>query len=396
MIVRGALVYTGEHKFIPKNLYIIGERIVEEAVYGRPEPGETVVDGTGLYALPGLVDIHLHGAAGYDCCDGDPKGLAEIAKFEADNGILAFCPATMSWGEEVLNRVADAAKAYRASRDGDETEWGADLAGIHMEGPFVNPNRAGAQNPRYLTSPDLELFDRLQERCGGLIRLLSLAPELEGALDFIETRSGRTAISLAHTEADYETAAAAFERGACHMTHLYNAMPGIGHRAPGPIPAALECGATAELICDGVHVHPATVRFTFRVFGADRVVLVSDSMRACGMPEGTYLLGGQRVKVRGRRAALAEDGSVIAGSVTHLFDCVRRAVREMGVPLEDALRAASENPARVIGLDGDYGSLEPGHLANIVLTDENLGIRRIIRRGRERAEIRCEGEGDGL
>ena len=179
----------------------------------------------------------------------------------------------------------------------------------------------------------------------------------------------------------YDTAIAAFDLGASHMTHLYNAMPGITHREPGPIIAALERKAEVELITDGVHIHPAMVRFTFRTFGDDRVILIADSMMACGLPDGQYSLGGQAVTVKGPRATLTEQPGVIAGSATCLYDCMKRAVLDMGVPLESAVRAASENPARSIGVDADYGSLAAGRYGNVILADKALEIQSVIQKG---------------
>ncbi len=189
-------------------------------------------------------------------------------------------------------------------------------------------------------------------------------------------------ISIAHTCTSYDTALAAFDAGATsHMTHLYNAMPGITHREPGPIIAALERGAEVELITDNVHIHPAVVRFTFNTFGDDHVILIADSMMACGLPDGQYSLGGQAVTVHGRRATLTEQEGTIAGSATCLFDCMKRTVLEMGVPLESAVRAASENPAKSIGIDNDYGSLSAGRYGNVILADEALNIKAVIQKG---------------
>ena len=229
---------------------------------------------------------------------------------------------------------------------------------------------------------DAGMFRRLQARSGGLIKLVDVAPEEPGNLDFIRACRDEVRISIAHTCTDYETAKEAFAAGASHMTHLYNAMPGITHRAPGPIIAALEEDAEVELITDGVHIHPAMVRFTFRTFGDSHVILVADSMMACGLPDGQYSLGGQAVTVCGPRATLTEHPDTIAGSATCLYDCMRHAVLDMGVPLASAVRAASLNPARSIGIDADYGSLEPGRWGNVVLADGQLNIQKVIRRGK--------------
>ena len=373
MIIKNAKVYTPEHRFVRQDLVIRGGRIVPDAP--APEPGEEVLDAEGLYALPGLVDIHFHGAVGHDFCDADPDGLQAIADFEASKGVLAICPATMTFSEEILNGIMDAAAAHKNER-------GADLVGINMEGPYISPRKVGAQNPKYVMGADAGMFRRLQARSGGLIKLVDVAPEEPGNLDFIRACRDEVRISIAHTCTDYETAKEAFAAGASHMTHLYNAMPGITHRAPGPIIAALEEGAEVELITDGVHIHPAMVRFTFRTFGDSHVILVADSMMACGLPDGQYSLGGQAVTVCGPRATLTEHPDTIAGSATCLYDCMRHAVLDMGVPLASAVRAASLNPARSIGIDADYGSLEPGRWGNVVLADGQLNIQKVIRRGK--------------
>ena len=371
MIIKNALIYTPRHTFEKGSILIREGRIVP---FGTPEEGEEVLDAEGLYALPGLVDIHFHGAMGKDFCDGTEEAIQTLADFEASKGVLAICPATMTFSEEILNGVMDAAAAHKNGK-------GADLVGINMEGPFISPKKVGAQNPEYVHTADIEMFRRLQKRANGLIKLVDVAPEEPGALDFIRACRDEVRISIAHTCTDYDTAIAAFEAGATHMTHLYNAMPGITHRAPGPIIAALEKGAEVELITDNVHIHPAMVRFTFRTFGDDHMILIADSMMACGLPDGQYSLGGQAVTVEGRRATLTEQPGTIAGSATCLYDCMKVAVREMNVPLESAVRAASENPARSIGIDADYGSLAAGRYGNVILADADLNIQAVIQKG---------------
>ena len=371
MIIKNAMVYTPQHVFAKGDIVIRGGRIVFGAA---PQLDEEIIDAEGLYALPGLLDLHFHGAVGHDFCDASEEAIQALADFEASKGVLAICPATMTYSEEILGGIMDAAAAHKNGR-------GADLVGINMEGPFISPDKIGAQNPKYLHKADVDMFRRLQERAGGLIKLVDMAPEEDGALDFIARCRGEVRISIAHTCTSYETAKKAFAAGASHMTHLYNAMPGITHREPGPIIAALEDHAEVELITDGVHIHPAMVRFTFNTFGADRVVLIADSMMACGLPDGQYSLGGQAVTVKGPRATLTEHPGVIAGSTTCLYDCMRRAVLDMGVPLESAVRAASENPARSIGVDSDYGSLAAGRYGNVILADRELNIQKVIQKG---------------
>ena len=378
MVWKGAKVYTENHIFEKKDLYIKGRRIES----GSPGEGEAVFDASGLYAIPGLVDIHFHGCVGEDLCEADEEGLRKIAQYQAENGVLAICPATMTYGEEKLSRICQQIAAFAEKQDEKAEGMEADLVGIHLEGPFLSEEKLGAQNPAYLALPDAAMVDRLQEKAKGLIKLVDVAPELEGSEAFIRELGEKMKISLAHTNATYEQALQAFEAGAEHITHLYNAMPGMHHRMPGPVIAAMEQGTEAELICDGVHVHPAMVRLTFKLFGSDKVILISDSMEACGLPDGVYQLGGQSVTVKGNRAVLTESPVTIAGSTTNLLKCMRVAVKEAGISLEDAVRACTENPARAIGVEDVYGSLTPGHMANVVFLDEELQIRAIIQKGK--------------
>ena len=293
---------------------------------------------------------------------------------------MTLCPATMTYSEEILTDVVENIKDF-VLKEKDNYSLG-EIVGINMEGPFISGKKMGAQNPKYQRNPDIGMFERLLEKSGGLIKLVDIAPENEGAMEFIESCHEKVCISLAHMTADYDTAIKAFEAGAKHMTHLYNAMPGINHREPGPIIAALEKDAQVELIADGVHVHPAMVRFTFNTFKEDKIILISDSMEATGLADGVYQLGGQSVTKRGARAALTEDENTIAGSVTDLYGCFKKAVLDMKVPLEKAVRAVTENPAAAIGIDKDYGSLEAGHYANILLLDDELNIVKRIYKGK--------------
>lgn len=304
-----------------------------------------------------------------------------MADYELSRGVTQICPAGMTLDREALLAMCANARRHRETAKG-----GADLVGINLEGPFLSPEKKGAQNGAWLRNPDAALFRELQNEAKGLVKLVSVAPELPGALDFIQQVGERVCVSIAHTTADYETALAAFQAGARQVTHLYNAMPPFAHRAPGVVGAAFDTPESrVELICDGVHVHPSVVRATFRMFGPDRVILVSDTMRAAGMPDGDYTLGGQDVHVEGRRATLA-DGT-LAGSATDLMACMVTAV-EMGIPLHHAVKAAAVNPARAIGIYSRVGSLEPGKRANLVLLDRDLRVREVIFRGRTVEPVR--------
>lgn len=369
MKIINAKVYTEEGIFLRKDVCTDGEKIAEQS------SDDLVLDGGGCYLIPGLTDIHFHGCMGRDFCDGSTESIEEMAVYEASQGITTIVPATMTLSREELKKICKAAGAYR-------NEKGAILCGINMEGPFIALARKGAQNGDYVHKPDAAMFRELNQASGNLVRLLAIAPEEPGAMECIEELRGEVVLSLAHTTADYETAAEAFRRGASHVTHLYNAMNGLSHRSPGVVGAAADDEKVeAELICDGLHVHPVTVRQTFKMFGDDRIILISDSMEATGMPDGEYALGGQKVIKKGNLATLA-DGT-LAGSATNLMDCLRIAVRKMGIPLESAVKCAAVNSAKSVGIYGTYGSITPGKTANLVLLrEEDLSTAKVILKGR--------------
>ena len=339
-----------------------------------------IFDASDCYVIPGLCDIHLHGCMSFDACDGTKEALAAMAKYEASVGVTSILPTTMTYPEETLTTIAKAVADYR--KYDNDTEGFATIHGINMEGPFISPEKKGAQNPKYIQNPDYDMFHRINVASGNSVRLCDIAPETDGAMEFIDKAKDETRISLAHTTADYDTCKEAFKRGAKHLTHLFNAMPAFTHRAPGPIGAAAENeNVTPELICDGVHVYPAAVNMMYKVFGADRLIMISDSMRATGLPDGEYELGGQPVIVKGRRATL-HDGT-IAGSATNLFDCMMTAVKEMNIPLADAILCASRNPAKAIGVYDTVGSITIGKQADFVIINKSdLSIKKVIVRGK--------------
>lgn len=375
MIIRNASVYTEDGIFVEKDIYIANGRFVN----GEDKVTDTqVISAAGCYAIPGLTDIHFHGCMGFDFCDGTREAVDEIAAYELSAGVTNIVPATMTLSEEMLLTICQTAKAY--AEEGFH-EGRARFQGINMEGPFLSMEKKGAQNGAYIHAPDVAMFERLKEASGDRIRLLDVAPETPGAMEMIQKCRDHVVVSLAHTCADYDTAMEAFDAGASHMTHLYNAMPPYTHRAPGPIGAAADRQKVeVELITDGVHIHPASVRTTFRMFGDDRIILISDSMRATGLEDGDYTLGGQDVKVIGNKAVLA-DGT-IAGSVTNLLDCMRTAVLHMGIPLESAVKCAAVNPAKSVGIYDEYGSISPGKKADVVLLrKEDLTVKHVIMEG---------------
>lgn len=333
--------------------------------------------------LPGMVDIHIHGNSGLDFSDGDYEELKTIARYLAFAGTTSFSATSMTMPEDSL------AKAYRnAVRLRGEAPPGcAVIRSITMEGPFFNEAKKGAQAARYLRLPDINMLRRLQEAADGMIRIACVAPELEGALEYIrEARSAGYVVSAAHTNARYEEAVAGFEAGINHLTHLYNAMPSLLHREPGVIGAAAERpNVTVELIGDGIHVHPSAVRAAFKMFGPERICLISDAIPAAGLKEGgAALLGGQKITIVNGRAIL--EGGTLAGSIASLFDCVRRAIK-FGIPAEDALRCATYNPARVIGA-GDIGVIAAGKRADFLVCGSDWALKDVYIAGNklERAQ----------
>lgn len=371
MKIINAKVYTEDGTFQVRDVYTSGEKISEQ------NTDDMVIDGSGCYLIPGLTDIHFHGCVGHDFCDGTHESMEAMAVYEASQGITTIVPATMTLSRDRLREICQAAASY-------PNEKGAILCGINMEGPFIAMARKGAQNGDYVHEPDAEMFRELNQASGNMVKLLAIAPEVPGAKECIEELKDEVVLSVAHTTADYEKAAEAFENGVHHVTHLYNAMAGLSHREPGVVGAAADNDQVeAELICDGIHIHPTTVRQTFKMFGDDRIILISDSMEATGMPDGEYSLGGQKVLKKGNLATL-EDGKTIAGSATNLMDCVRTVVQKMHIPLESAIKCAAVNPAKSVGIYDRYGSITPGKTANLVLlNEEDLSTKMVILKGKQ-------------
>lgn len=368
-LYENACIFQGKKGFVRGALQVCGDRIGKVILEAPISGGGT--DLRGMYVIPGLVDIHTHGNSGSDFSDGDAEGLRNMGSYYARHGITSFAPASMTLPYETLKTAFLSAKSYAENREDGFSR----LAGIHMEGPFFSEKKKGAQNSAYLRLPDADAVMELQNSCRGLIRIVDVAPELPGAEEFIRAISPYCRVSEAHTDASYKDAAVAFDAGASHVTHLFNAMPPFLHREPGVIGAAAEReNVTAELICDGLHVHPSAIRLAFKAF-PDRICLISDSLRCCGMPDGEYELGGQQVFLSDRQARLA-DGT-LAGAVSNLYDDMVNAIR-FGIPAEQAIMAATITPARVIGAESAIGSLEEGKMADFVVCDEDWKIRRVV------------------
>ena len=374
-------VFTEDKKFTDGGIVIKNGTIEQVYTEGkRPQTEDEVLDGKGMYAIPGLIDLHFHGCKGDDFCDGSRDAIARIAEYEASVGVTAIAPATMTLPVEELEQILHTAAEYKKETKDCRK---ADFLGINMEGPFISPAKKGAQDARNILPCNVEICDRFLKASEGLVKFIGIAPEeSEHAAEFIREVHERVNVSLAHTNADYDTAMEACRAGANHAVHLYNAMPAFTHRAPGVVGAVFDNkDVMAEIICDGIHIHPSVVRATFQMMGADRMILISDSMRATGMPDGQYTLGGLDVKVVGRLATLVSDGA-IAGSVTNLFNCMKFTVKEAGLPFEEVVACATENPAKAVGLWEKYGSIDNGKYADCVIVDEDFNIRQIVKHGK--------------
>lgn len=375
MIYKNAKIFCDDSKFHE------GAFEVKDGVFGEillSDVPEDAVDLKGAKVIPGLIDVHSHGNSGYDFSDGDYEGLKTMAKYYASCGVTSFAPASMTLPYDVLGK----AFACAVKLTEEMPEGCAALRGIQMEGPYFSYKKRGAQNPDYLKDPDFEGFEKLYNDSKGLIRIADVAPELPGAVEFTEKASKLCTVSVAHTDAEYDQAKAVFDAGATHLTHLYNAMPPIHHRNPGVIPAAVENSAVkAELICDGFHIHQSSVRLAFSMFGKERMVLISDSGRCAGLPEGSkFEIGGQDAWLKGGVGRLA-DGT-ISCSASNLWLCLKNVI-SWNIPEEDAIRAASYNPACAIGADDKVGSITAGKVADFIVCSEDYSDKKVFLAGKE-------------
>lgn len=342
-----------------KNAYIDGVKTDIKTENGKITGiGRYDEDGTdlgGCCVYPGLVDIHSHGCIGYDTMDG--KYLTEMSRFLAENGTTSWLPTTMTMDIETIRNVTNI--------ELPETD-GANVLGFHMEGPYISPKHKGAQNEEYVKSPDLEEFNSLKN-----IKIVTVAPEENGGIEFIKNCG--CIVSIGHTDADYDCAAEAIDSGASCLTHTFNAMPPLLHRNPGVIGAAIEKDIYAQVICDGIHIHKSVIKMLYKTFGADKMILISDSMRATGLSDGMYEFGGQEISVIDS-VARTSDGA-IAGSTSTLMQCVRKAI-EFGIPEKDAFKMASETPAKLLGIK--KGRIEMGYDADFIAVDKDFNVRMCV------------------
>lgn len=375
MRLKNGIVLDQDFILSPKDIEIQGEWITALTPWRDEEPGGWI-DLSNKLVIPGLIDQHIHGCGGFDVEDASLEALAAMSEELARHGVTSFCPTVMARLIEGLPPILDMIRA--GQRQGLP---GAYVHGARLEGPYLSPLKKGAQKESCLSKPDAGEFLALWNRYPGLIKIVDLAPELEGAEDFIRRVRSRCVISMAHTAASYEGALEAFRQGVGQATHLFNGMAALGHREPGPAGAVLDSEQVrAELICDGIHIHPAMLRLAFRILGS-RAVVVSDSMRAAGMPDGEYTLGGQKVCVR-QGTALLRDGT-LAGSTTNLHQELRNLLR-FGIPLAQAVKAMTLNPAVQLGADKTTGSIQPGKYADLVVLDQDYEIFMVLVKGKIR------------
>ena len=384
MIIKNIRVYGTDEQFHEGSVCISGERFVNGEA--AKDSADQILDGKGCYAIPGLLDVRVHGCLGLDVCDGTEEAVHTIARYEAESGVTAICPATLTLPADELKAILANMADFRDRMERGEVPGGdrcADIVGINMEGPFISVVKKGAQNADYIIPCDAELAREFYEASGGLLKFIGLAPEDNpDFVGYINKVKEFTAVSLAHTNADYASAKKAFDAGARHAVHLFNAMSAFTHRDPGVVGAVSDSPhVSAEIITDGVHVHPAMVRTAFRFNGAERMIIISDSLRSTGMPDGDYVLGGQAIIKKGKYCRLAEGGA-LAGSVSNQFECMVNAVKEMEISLETAVACSTIHPAKAIGVDDLYGSIEEGKYGDLVLLNEDLELMAVVKRGK--------------
>ncbi len=329
-----------------------------------------------LYLIPGLIDLHIHGAMGFDVMDGSREALSQISQALVKQGTTAYLATTMTESEEKISQALQNIADFKKNKNSKIT--GAEILGVHLEGPFISPNRMGAQNPEFIKKPDIDLFKKFQDLAQGEIKLVTIAPEVPGAQELIKylTQTGVVS-SIGHSDANFSESKQAIDLGVSHCTHLYNAMSSFHHRTPGVAVAVLgDERVRAELIADGIHVDPEVLKLTLKIKTAEQLLLVTDAMRAQCLCDGEYDLGGQKVWVKQGAARLAS--GVLAGSVLTLNQAFFNMQNYTGCSLKEAVKMASENPAKQLGIFDRKGSIKIGKDADLVLLDAKASVRATL------------------
>lgn len=339
--------------------------------------GTEVIDAEGLYLSPGFIDVHIHGAGGCDTMDGTVESINTIAKTIVEHGTTSFTPTTMTVAAEDIRKSMKVIKKLK-----EEGTEGANVLGAHLEGPFISPKAIGAQNPNFLLAPSVENYNKIVGDYGDAVVSITMAPEVEGAKELIKYLSDNgVTVSMGHTKATYDEAIEGIKCGACHSTHLYNAMTPFTHREPGVVGATFDTDITTETISDGIHISYPALRTAYKQKGTDKVLLVSDAMEACGMPDGQYSLGGQDVIVKNGAARLL-DGT-LAGSVLTLDKAVKNIYSNSNYPLNEVVRMATYNGAKHCHVEDHKGLIKEGYDADLILFNEDIEIQKVFVKGKK-------------
>lgn len=371
MLFRGGKVFTGE-KFEETAVRTEGGKITMIAQELPEKPGEEVVELGEDLLIPGFIDLHTHGCIGYDFSTASKEEIEKMCGFYLSRGITSVAGTTMTMDYEDYKKAAETIGDYMESADNHN------LIGINMEGPFLSVEKKGAHDPQYIIDASQEKMDELNKLARGHFLIVDIAPERPGAIEFIKKNSRDYVISVAHTTADYEKAMEAFAAGATEVTHLFNAMNGLGHRDPGVPGAAFAAGANVEMICDGIHIHPTVMRMVYKLY-KERLLVISDSMSAAGLQDGEYVLGGLPVFVREGKATLKN--GTIAGSTTDMLKEMGVWMDQCGLTMEEILPCMTINQARAVHLDDRIGSIETGKAADLVVISPDREIKAVYKNG---------------
>jgi N-acetylglucosamine-6-phosphate deacetylase len=375
-IINGKIIL--EDKILEDYVLIYEEKILDILPNEEfDQKDKKVIDAKGNFVSPGFIDIHIHGSSGCDTMDGDINSINTISETILKNGVTSFLPTTMTMD---LDSIYNALDTVRESMTKELN--GAKVLGAHMEGPFINPKYKGAQKEEYIIKPEYDSIEKYMD----VIKLITYAPERDENFNFLENviENENTTLSIGHTEASYEQAMEAIKKGASHSTHMFNAMTGLHHRNPGVVGAIMDSDISTEIIADNIHLHNAIYNIAYRLKGPDKLVLITDAMRAACLKSGSYDLGGQEVIVKDNAARL-KDGT-LAGSVLKLNQAVKNMYDNTELPLYECVKLASLNPSKVININNERGSLEKNKYADIIIFDDKINIINAIVEGESKYE----------